>query len=293
MKLNESSTGYECTFQLIRVSLSGQSPPPKTPLSATKHLNQPGSYHIFPKCWLPMCTTALQQLTGSQPSGLQSRPLADETWFASVSIAGKGCGGDALLVPCFRSSPTAGFLPPRIHADAANHEMTQAEVTCHKSMVWHFQWIVSDGSWGHAAQSTSGSTKWRGSHHRDHTGRQRRRQATESRRKEINSVALEGCLLQPQLQPLQSVLPSVPAAPARGTLPLENPTLGWRKLPQFCTKIPPRQKTPSSSHRCVFLPQNQLLLCLRLRFHGARPQQRRQQRHPCKGSRPCSAQNLG
>lgn len=48
----------------------------------------------------------------------------------------------------------------------------------------------------------------------------------ESRRKEINSVALEGCLLQPQLQPLWSVLPSVPTAPARGTLPLENPTLG-------------------------------------------------------------------
>lgn len=42
MEPNESSTSYECTFQPIRVSLSGQSPPPKTPRAAKKHLNQPG-----------------------------------------------------------------------------------------------------------------------------------------------------------------------------------------------------------------------------------------------------------
>lgn len=90
-----------------------------------------------------MCTTAVQQLTRSPPSVLQSRALAGETWFAPVSVAGKGCGGDALLVPCLRSSLPAGFLPPRIHADAANHKMPQAEVTCQESMVWHFQWTKS------------------------------------------------------------------------------------------------------------------------------------------------------
>lgn len=50
-----------------------------------------------------------------------------------------------------------------------------------------------------------------------------------------------------------------------GTLPPENPTLGFRNLPLFCTKISQGQKTPSP-----FSPRIRLLSCLILHLDETR-----------------------
>lgn len=110
----------------------------------------------------------------------------------------------------------------------------------------------------------------------------------QSRREEINSVAQEGCLRQfmeeHHLKPLQYALPQLSlhaAAPA-----WSSHLLRWRKLPQFCTKISPRQKTPSPHPTAVFSsPRTWLSPCLRLHIHEVRPQLRRQG-SPARACRP-------
>lgn len=49
--------------------------------------------------------------------------------------------------------------------------------------------------------------------------------------------------------------PPVSAVLGWGTLPPENPTLGWRNLSLFCTKISQRQKTPSAPHPVFSFPR--------------------------------------
>lgn len=107
-------------------------------------------------------------------------------------------------------------------------------------------------------------------------------------KKRGNSVAQEGCLHhlmeEHRLKPLQYALLQLslhPAAPA-----WSSHLLRWRKLPQFCTKISPRQKTPSPYPTAVFSsPRTWLSACLRLHIHEVRPQLRRQG-SPARACRP-------
>lgn len=107
-------------------------------------------------------------------------------------------------------------------------------------------------------------------------------------KKRGNSVAQEGCLHhlmeEHRLKPLQYALLQLslhPAAPA-----WSSHLLHWRKLPQFCTKISPRQKTPSPYPTAVFSsPRTWLSACLRLHIHEVRPQLRRQG-SPARACRP-------
>lgn len=69
-----------------------------------------------------------------------------------------------------------------------------------------------------------------------------------------NKFSGTGYVLLPPSSALPQLSLPIPAAPRWSTLPPENPTLSWRNLALFCTKISETQKTPSPPHLRVFFP---------------------------------------